>query len=77
VYKPSCDPILKPIPRGSTPRRLGMWLVSVSHEGKKNPGICPPMYQSYFKIIFDSHMLSAYKTEVIGNIYDKLPIMTP
>jgi hypothetical protein len=35
------------------------------------------MYQSYFKIIFDFHMLSAYKTEVIENIYDKSPIMIP
>jgi hypothetical protein len=46
-------------------------------EGKKKLGLCPSMYQSYFKITFDSHMLSAYKTGVIENIYDKLSIMIP
>jgi len=41
---------------------------------EKDLGICPTMYQSYFKIIIDLHMLSAYKIEVIENIYDELSI---
>jgi hypothetical protein len=49
----------------------------VEYRRENAPGICPTMRESYFKIKFDSHMLSAYEIEVSENIYDKMSIMIP
>jgi hypothetical protein len=49
----------------------------VEYRRENAPGICPTMRKSYFKIEFDSYMLSAYEIEVSEKIYDKMSIMIP
>jgi hypothetical protein len=75
VHSSNRSPIHKPTTRGPTPR---IEVVAGVVEYRDNaPGTCPTMRESYFKIKFDSHMLSAYEIEVSENIYDKMSIMIP